>query len=93
MARVALGQNDPYNPINRNIHKWEKMFPKLAARERFCFFYYYNKMVGYARRSTKGNGQVGWTIQKSILNTYGISIVLAEAISEPLEFLVMIEWL
>lgn len=59
MARVALGQNDPYNPINRNIRKWEKMFPKLAARERWRFFYYYNKMLVFARSSKKGNGQVG----------------------------------
>ena len=41
MARIALSQNDPYNPINRNIRKWEKMFPKLAARERWRFFYFY----------------------------------------------------
>ena len=59
MARIALSQNDPYNPINRNIRKWEKMFPRLAARERFRFFYYYNKMLDFARRSKKGNGQVG----------------------------------
>lgn len=37
MARVALNQNDPYNPINRDIRKWEKKSPKLAARERFAF--------------------------------------------------------
>ena len=59
MARVALNQNDPYNPINRDIRKWEKKSPKLAARERFCFFYYYNKMLRFARESKKGNGQVG----------------------------------
>lgn len=59
MARVALGQNDPYNPINRDIRKWEKRFPKLAARERWRFFYYYNKMLVFARSSKKGNGQVG----------------------------------
>lgn len=59
MARVALGQNDHYNPINRDIRKWEKKCPRLAARERFRFFYYYNKMLQFARRSKKGNGQVG----------------------------------
>ena len=59
MARVALDQNDPYNPINRDIRKWGKKCPRLAARERFRFFYYYNKMLDFARRSKKGNGQVG----------------------------------
>lgn len=59
MARVALGQNDPYNPINRDIRKWEKMFSKLAARERWRFFYCYNMMLAFARSSKKGNGQVG----------------------------------
>ena len=59
MARVALDQNDPYNPINRDIRKWGKKYPRLAARERFLFFYYYNKMLDFARRSKKGNGQVG----------------------------------
>lgn len=58
MARVALDQNDPYNPINRDIRKWEKRFPSLAAKERFRFFYY-NKMLDFARGSKKGNGQVG----------------------------------
>lgn len=59
MARVALDQNDPYNPINRDIRKYEKRFPSLTAKERFRFFYYYNKMLDFARRSKKGNGQVG----------------------------------
>lgn len=59
MARVALDQNDPYNPINRDIRKWGKKYPRLAARERFRFFYYYNKMLDFARSSKKGNGQVG----------------------------------
>lgn len=59
MARVALSQNDPYNPINRDIRKWEKLVPSRAASERWKFFYCYNTMLDYTRRSTKGNGQVG----------------------------------
>lgn len=58
MARVELNQNDPYNPINRDIRKWEKKCPRLAERERFRFFYYYNKMLRFTRSSKKGNGQV-----------------------------------
>lgn len=59
MARVTLDQNDPYDPINRDIRKWGKKCPSLAARERFRFFYYYNKMLRFARGSKKVNGQVG----------------------------------
>lgn len=59
MARVALDQNDPYDPINRDIRKWEKKSPKLARRERWLFVYFYNKMLRFARGSKKGNGQVG----------------------------------
>lgn len=45
MARVALSQNDPYNPINRDIRKWEKLCPSLAARGRWRFFYVYVHML------------------------------------------------
>lgn len=58
LARVALSQNDSYNPINRDIRKWEKKCPNLAARERWRFFYCYTKMLRFARGSKKGNGQV-----------------------------------
>ena len=58
MARVALDQNDPYNPINRDIRKWEKKCPNLAPIEHFQFFYY-NETLQFARGSKKGNGQVG----------------------------------
>ena len=58
MARVELNQNDPYNPINRDIRKWEKKCPNLAPIERFEFFYYYNETLQFAKKSKKGNGQV-----------------------------------
>lgn len=45
MARIALSQNDPYNPINRDIRKWEKKCPSLAAKERWRFFYVYVHML------------------------------------------------
>lgn len=45
MARVALSQNDPYNPINRDIRKWGKLCPSLAAKERWRFFYVYVHML------------------------------------------------
>lgn len=59
LARVALSQNDPYNPIIRDIRKWEKLCPSLAARERWRFFYVYDHMFNFASKSKKGNGQVG----------------------------------
>lgn len=59
MARVALSQNNLYNPINRNIRKWEKKSPKFAARERWRFFYCYNMILAFGRSSKKGNGHVG----------------------------------
>ena len=41
MARVALDQYDPINPINRNIRKWERLLPSPAVRKRWRFFYFY----------------------------------------------------
>ena len=41
MARKALFQMDPYNPIIRNIRRWEDINPKLARRERWRFYYAY----------------------------------------------------
>lgn len=32
---------DPYNPIIRDIRKWENMNPKFAKRERWRFYYAY----------------------------------------------------
>lgn len=45
MARIALFQNDSYNPIIRDIRKWENMNPKLARRERWRFYYVYQKIL------------------------------------------------
>lgn len=41
MARKALFQMDPYNPIIRDIRKWENVNPKFARRERWRFYYAY----------------------------------------------------
>ena len=45
MARIVLFQNDSYNPIIRDIRKWENMNPKLARRERWRFYYVYQKIL------------------------------------------------
>lgn len=45
MARIALFQNDSYNPIIRDIRKWENMNPKLASLERWRFYYVYQKIL------------------------------------------------
>ena len=45
MARIVLFQNDSYNPIIRDILKWENMNPKLARRERWRFYYAYFSIV------------------------------------------------
>lgn len=45
MARIVLFQNDSYNPIIRDIRKWENMNPKLARRERWRFYYAYFSIV------------------------------------------------
>ena len=41
MARKSLFQMDPYNPVIRDIRKWENMNPKLASQERWRFYYAY----------------------------------------------------
>lgn len=41
MARKALFQMDPYNPIIRNIRRWEGINPELARQERWRFYYAY----------------------------------------------------
>ena len=33
MAKRTLFQMDPYNPIIRDIRKWEDINPKLASQE------------------------------------------------------------
>lgn len=45
MARIALFQNDSYNPIIRDIRKWENINPKLARQERWRFYYAYFNIV------------------------------------------------
>lgn len=45
MAKRALFQMDPYNPIIRDIQKWENMNPKFARRERWRFYYVYQKIL------------------------------------------------
>lgn len=44
MARKALFQIDTYNPIVRDIRRWENMNPELARRERWKFYYVYQKI-------------------------------------------------
>lgn len=41
IARKALFQMDPYNPIIRNIRRWEDINPELARQERWRFYYAY----------------------------------------------------
>lgn len=45
LARMALFRMDPYNPIIRDIRKWERMNPELARRERWRFYYVYRKIL------------------------------------------------
>lgn len=45
LARMALFQMDPYNPIIRDIRKWESMNPEFARRERWRFYYVYRKIL------------------------------------------------
>lgn len=45
MARIVLFQNDSYNPIIRDIRKWENINPKLARREQWRFYYAYFSIV------------------------------------------------
>ena len=44
MARKALFQIDTYNPIVRDIRRWENMNPELVRRERWKFYYVYQKI-------------------------------------------------
>lgn len=50
LARMALFQMDPYNPIIRDIRKWESMNPKLARRERWRFYYAYLRVLEQQRK-------------------------------------------
>lgn len=45
MAKRALFQMDPYNPIIRDIRKWENINPKFVRRERWRFYYVYQKIL------------------------------------------------
>lgn len=45
MAKRALFQMDPYNPIIRDIRKWENMNPKLVRLKRWRFYYVYQKIL------------------------------------------------
>lgn len=52
MARKALFQNDSYNPIIRDIRKWDNINPKLAIRERWRFYYAYFIIVWNKSKKT-----------------------------------------
>lgn len=56
MAKIVLFQNDSYNPIIRDIRKWENMNPKLARRERWRFYYaYFNIVWNKSKKTIKEN--------------------------------------
>lgn len=56
MARKALFQIDPYNPIIRNIRRWEDINPKLASQERRRFYYaYFNIVWNKSKKTIKEN--------------------------------------
>src|SRR5699024_7016398 len=60
MAKRALFQMDPYNPIIRDIRKWENMNPKFARRERWRFYYaYFNIVWNKSKKATKENDIYG----------------------------------
>lgn len=52
MAGIALFQNDSYNPIIRDIRKWENINPKLARQERWRFYYAYFSIVWNKSKKT-----------------------------------------
>lgn len=54
MARRALFQMNPYNPIIRDIRKWEGMNPKLAKREKWRFYHVYQRVVWASHQHKKG---------------------------------------
>lgn len=45
LTRTALFRMDPYNPIIRDIRKWESINPELARQERWRFYYVYRKIL------------------------------------------------
>lgn len=56
MARIVLFQNDSYNPIIRDIRKWENTNPKFARRERWRFYYaYFNIVWNIYKKTIKEN--------------------------------------
>lgn len=50
LARMALFRMDPYNPIIRDIRKWERINPELARRERWRFYYAYLRVLEQQRK-------------------------------------------
>ena len=56
MAKRTLFQMDPYNPIIRDIRKWEDINPKLASQERWRFYYaYFNIVWNKPKKTIKEN--------------------------------------
>lgn len=50
-----LFHSNYYNPIIRDIRKWENMNPKFARRERWRFYYaYFNIVWNKSKKNNKG---------------------------------------
>lgn len=61
MAKRALFQMDPYNPIIRDIRKWENMNPKLIRLERWRFYYVYQKILMREKLRSMLNQKLLWS--------------------------------